>query len=115
MDFSDGGFVEPTFDQGPDGREGPGGVDYVEFTHLLPTGKNQSVSQSVRWRGKEGDQVLVIWSGRDEMMGSVGFNVRIQDSCSARLYDHKTKSQSATYPSSPLEKKNHSLAEASWT
>lgn len=54
MDFSDGGFVEPTFDQGPDGREGPGGVDYVEFTHLLPTGKNQSVSQS----GGEGRKVI---------------------------------------------------------
>jgi hypothetical protein len=53
VDLGDGGFVEPTFDEGPDGGESPGGVDHVELTHLLAAKAQRGRGRRLIWVGEE--------------------------------------------------------------
>jgi hypothetical protein len=58
VDFRDRRRVEPTFDEGPNGRETEGGVDYVEFTHLAKESKRNLLAfrEEGRERGRERKQ-----------------------------------------------------------
>jgi hypothetical protein len=51
VDLGDGGFVEPAFDEGPDGGESPGGVDDVELAHLLVVEVREERGRRLVWGG----------------------------------------------------------------